>query len=185
MSNTYAWAVNSMTAYPEAEGEQNVVFQIAWVLSATDGAYNAAAYGSVDTTYVAGSPFTPYDQLTIDQVNGWVADALGPEGLAKAQADATEAKAEAQRLRKIVDEAVPAIEELRKQVQVLKKQPGPPAHRGVVVGKEQDTGAARTTTGVDELTAALQKMTPEERATLAIKVSQASPISAMNRGERT
>ena len=87
MSNTYAWAVNSMTAYPEAEGEQNVVFQIAWVLSATDGTYNSAAYGSVDTTYVAGTPFTPYDQLSLDQVNGWVATALGPDGIAKAQAD--------------------------------------------------------------------------------------------------
>jgi hypothetical protein len=76
-----------MTAYPEAEGETNVVFQIAWVCSATDGTYNSASYGSVDTTYVAGSPFTPYDQLTLDQVNGWVADALGPDGIAKAQAD--------------------------------------------------------------------------------------------------
>jgi len=87
MSNTYAWSVNSMTAYPEAEGEQNVVFQIAYVVSATDGTYNSAAYGSVDTTYVAGTPFTPYDQLTLDQVNGWVATALGPDGIAKAQAD--------------------------------------------------------------------------------------------------
>jgi len=87
MTNQYFWAVNSMTAYPEAEGETNVVFQIAYVVSATDGTYNSAAYGSVDTTYVAGSPFTPYDQLTLDQVNGWVADALGPDGIAKAQAD--------------------------------------------------------------------------------------------------
>ena len=87
MTNSYQWSVNSMTAYPEAEGEQNVVFQIAWVLSATDGTYNAAAYGSVDTTYVAGTPFTPYDQLTLDQVNGWVSTALGPDGIAKAQAD--------------------------------------------------------------------------------------------------
>ena len=87
MSNTYAWSVNSMTAYPEYAGETDVVFSISWVLSATDGTYNAAAYGSVDTTYVAGTPFTPYDQLTLDQVNGWVADALGPEGIAKAQAD--------------------------------------------------------------------------------------------------
>lgn len=117
---------------------------------------------------------------------GLVAKKAEEEGLlAKAQSDATEAKAEAQRLKKIVDEAVPAIEELRKQVQALKKQPGPPAHRGIVVGKEQDAGAPRAIPGVDELTAALQKMTPEERATLAIKVSQASPISAMNRGERT
>ena len=87
MTNSYQWSVNSMTAYPEAEGEINVVFSISWVLSATDGTYNSAAYGSVDTTYVAGTPFTPYDQLTLDQVNGWVATALGPDGIAKAQAD--------------------------------------------------------------------------------------------------
>ena len=84
---TYQWSVNSMTAYPEAEGETNVVFQIAWVCSATDGTYNSAAYGSVDTTYVAGTPFTAYADLTLDQVNGWVATALGPDGIAKAQAD--------------------------------------------------------------------------------------------------
>ena len=87
MSNLYAWAVNSMTAYPEAEGQTDVVFQIAYVVSATDGTYNSAAYGSVDTTYVAGTPFTAYADLTLDQVNGWVATALGPEGIAKAQAD--------------------------------------------------------------------------------------------------
>lgn len=87
MSILYQWAVNSMTAYPEAEGEQNVVFQISWVCSATDGTFNSAAYGTVDTIYIAGTPFTPYSQLTLDQVNGWVADALGPEGIAKAYAE--------------------------------------------------------------------------------------------------
>jgi len=84
---TYQWSVNSMTAYPQYAGETDVVFSISWVLSATDGTYNSAAYGSVDTTYVAGTPFTPYDQLSLDQVNGWVATALGPDGIAKAQAD--------------------------------------------------------------------------------------------------
>ena len=87
MTNSYQWSVNSMTAYPEYAGETDVVFQIAYVVSATDGTYNSAAYGSVDTTYVAGTPFTPYDQLSLDQVNGWVATALGPDGIAKAQAD--------------------------------------------------------------------------------------------------
>jgi len=88
MANTYQWSVNYMTAYPEHEGQQDVVFQVAWVCSATDGAsHNAATYGTVDVTYQAGSQFTPYDQLTLDQVNGWVASALGPEGIAKAEAD--------------------------------------------------------------------------------------------------
>ncbi len=87
MTTQYFWAVNSMTAYPQYAGETDVVFSISWVLSATDGTYNSAAYGSVDTTYVAGTPFTAYADLTLDQVNGWVATALGPDGIAKAQAD--------------------------------------------------------------------------------------------------
>ena len=124
MTNSYQWSVNSMTAYPEAEGEQNVVFQIAWVCSATDGTYNSAAYGSVDTTYVAGSPFIPYNELTLPIVNGWVADALGPDGIAKAQADCDAAIAAQQDTSKPVTpplpwnisapapEPVPPVEEL-------------------------------------------------------------------------
>jgi hypothetical protein len=91
MTNTYQWAVNQMTAYPEYAGETNVVYQIAWVCSATDGTYNAAAYGTVDVTYEAGSPYTPYDQITLEQANSWVANALGEEGIAKAYADCDEA----------------------------------------------------------------------------------------------
>jgi hypothetical protein len=88
MTNTYQWAVNSMTAYPQHEGEQDVVFQVSWVCSGTDGnGHNAAVYGTVDVTYQAGAPFTPYNQLTLDQVNGWVAAALGQDGVAKAEAD--------------------------------------------------------------------------------------------------
>jgi hypothetical protein len=107
MTIFYQWSVNSMTAYPKYAELTDVVFQIAWVLSATDGTYNAAAYGSVDTTYVAGTPFTPYDQLTLDQVNGWVATALGPDGIAKAQADCDAAIAAQQDTSKPVTPPLP------------------------------------------------------------------------------
>ena len=107
MTTQFFWAVNSMTAYPQAEGQTDVVFSIAWVLSATDGTYNSAAYGSVDTTYVAGSPFTAYADLTLDQVNGWVADALGPEGIVKAQADCNAAIAAQQDTSKPVTPPLP------------------------------------------------------------------------------
>jgi hypothetical protein len=91
MANTYQWAVNSMTAYPEFEGETDVVFQVSWVCSATDGnGHNAATYGTTDVTYEAGTPFTPYNELTLEQVLGWVFAALGPEGVAKAEADCDE-----------------------------------------------------------------------------------------------
>jgi hypothetical protein len=107
MPNTYQWAVNSLIAYPKHEGEQNVVFQVSWVCSATDGeGHNAAAYGTVDVTYQPGVPFTPYDQLTLEQVNGWVAAALGEEGVLKAQADC-DAQIEAQKAVKPVTPPLP------------------------------------------------------------------------------
>lgn len=87
MPNTYLWSVNKMTAYPQYEGEDDVVFQATWVCSATDGTYNAAVSDIVSLTYVAGTPFTPYEDLTLDQVLGWVFAALGTNGIEQAQAD--------------------------------------------------------------------------------------------------
>ena len=90
MANSYAWAVNSMTAYPEYEGQTDIVFQVAWVCSATDGVYNTATYGSVELTLDPTAQFTPYADLTIDQVLGWVFDAIGEEGKAAAEASCDE-----------------------------------------------------------------------------------------------
>jgi hypothetical protein len=126
MTISYQWAVNSMTAYPQAEGETDVVFQVAWVCSATDGTYNSAAYGSVDTTYVAGTPFTPYADLSLDQVNGWVATALGPEGIAKAQADCDAAIAAQQ------DTSKPVMPPLPWNIPTPAPEPVPPVEEPVV-----------------------------------------------------
>lgn len=126
MTTQFSWAVNSMTAYPEAEGQTDVVFSISWVLSATDGTYNSAAYGSVDTTYVAGSPFTPYADLSLDQVNGWVATALGPDGIAKAQADCDAAIAAQQ------DTSKPVTPPLPWNIPAPAPEPVPPVEEPVV-----------------------------------------------------
>ena len=72
MANQYVWLVEWMSCYPQAEGQTDVVFQIGWRCNATDGTYSATQYGSVSVTYVAGSPYTPYAQLTQAQVLGWV-----------------------------------------------------------------------------------------------------------------
>lgn len=63
----------------------------------TAKAITQATYGTVDVAYVPGSPYTPYNQLTLEQVNGWVTSALGPEGVAKAEADC-DAQIEAQKV---------------------------------------------------------------------------------------
>ena len=85
MTNSYQWAVNSMTAYPEAEGHSDVVFQVAWVCSGTDGVNNTATYGSVDLTLDPAAPFTSYADLTLDQVLGWVYNTLGEDGVMAAE----------------------------------------------------------------------------------------------------
>ena len=68
----FNWQIQSMPAYPQAEGQTDVVFQVNWQCNANDDGYSANSFGSVPVTYVAGSPYTPYDQLTQEQVWGWV-----------------------------------------------------------------------------------------------------------------
>lgn len=87
MANTYQWAVNSMTAYPEADGRQDVVFQVAWVCSGTNGTYSASDYGVVNVTLDPAEPFIPYPDLTLDEVLGWVFGVLGPDGISAAEAN--------------------------------------------------------------------------------------------------
>jgi len=79
MSVTNTWIVEQMDCYPQAEGQTDVVFTVHWRVNATDGNYTATNYGTVGVTYVAGTPYTPYAQLTQAQVIGWVQDAMGPE----------------------------------------------------------------------------------------------------------
>jgi hypothetical protein len=87
MAITNTWAVVAMDAYPEQDGETDVVFTCHWTLSATDGTYNGSVYGTVGVTYEAGTPYTPYADLTEAQVVGWVKDALGEEQVAAYEAN--------------------------------------------------------------------------------------------------
>ena len=75
------WAVTSMACYPQAEGETDVVFNVFWQCTGqevvgndptTSQVYNGRIAGSQPVTYTAGSPYTPYDQLTQAQVLGWI-----------------------------------------------------------------------------------------------------------------
>ena len=86
MSITTTWIVEQMNCYPQAEGQTDVVFTVHWRVNVTDGTYNATSYGTVGVTYEAGTPYTPYANLTQAQVVGWVQAALGPEQVASIEA---------------------------------------------------------------------------------------------------
>jgi len=79
MANAYAWVIEAMDCVPQEDGQTDVVITVHWRQNATDGTYNATVYGTVGLTYTPGSPFTPYADLTQDQVIGWVQDVLGPD----------------------------------------------------------------------------------------------------------
>ncbi len=87
MTITNTWAVVQMDAYPEYEGEADVVFTVHWTLIGTDETYVGSVYGSVGVSLDEGATFTPYEDLTEAQVIGWVQDALGAEQVAAYEAN--------------------------------------------------------------------------------------------------
>ena len=88
MPNTYSWVISQLECYPEHEGHPEVVFTIHWRRQATDGAgHTADVYGSQGVTLDPNGPFTPFDQLTKAQVEGWLIDAMGTERVAELDAN--------------------------------------------------------------------------------------------------
>ena len=87
MTTTNTWGVVQMDAYPEYEGQDNIVFTVHWNLTATDGPYIGYAYGTVGLQLDPQAEYTPYDELTKEQVIGWVHNVLGEEQVAAYEAN--------------------------------------------------------------------------------------------------
>jgi hypothetical protein len=94
MAITNTWSVVQMDAYPELDGETDVVFTVHWTLDGTDGTYVGSVYGSVGVSLDEGATFTPYADLTEEQVIGWVQDAMGEEQVASYEANVAQQIAE-------------------------------------------------------------------------------------------
>jgi len=58
------------------------VYTAHWTVNLQDQGESASAYGSIGFSDPDPTNFTPYDQLTKEQVIGWVKDALGEEQVA-------------------------------------------------------------------------------------------------------
>ena len=90
-----------------------------------------------------------------------------------------EVQADRDRLAKVVDEAVPAIAAMKKDIETLKAQPMPAAPRTHVVTKGADNGGAASVDNAGPVTidTLLAKYTPDELAQAAIRISQRQPVS--------
>jgi hypothetical protein len=71
MTTTYNWTVTAMDAYPQAQGQADVVFNVHWTCAGVDNDHTASVYSTCQVEFTGGT-YTPYDQLTQDQVLGWI-----------------------------------------------------------------------------------------------------------------
>lgn len=89
MSNIYNWSVTAMDVYPQAAGQNNVVFNLHWECNGNDGtgtantpsANTGRVYNTQQVTYKEGDSFTAYSDLTQNTVITWVQSALGESGV--------------------------------------------------------------------------------------------------------
>ena len=68
---TFIWTVTAMNAYPTVGTETDVVFTVHWTCSGVQDAFSASVYSTRAVPTPTGS-FTPYNELTQDQVLGWI-----------------------------------------------------------------------------------------------------------------
>jgi hypothetical protein len=72
MSATITWSITSMDCYPTVGSETDVVFTVHWNCTGVQDTYSTSIYAACSVPTPSGSSFTPYSQLTQDQVLGWV-----------------------------------------------------------------------------------------------------------------
>jgi hypothetical protein len=72
MTTQITWTVTAMDCYPQEDGLTDVVFNVHWTCSGTDGTYYGSVYSTCSVTLDPSAPYTPYAQLTQAQVLGWI-----------------------------------------------------------------------------------------------------------------
>lgn len=73
METIFNWSISGTQCFPISQGNANVVCSVHWRCTGVDGNASASMYGSCAVPY-AGGTFTPYDQLTQDQILSWIWD---------------------------------------------------------------------------------------------------------------
>jgi hypothetical protein len=78
MSIEFEWDVTAAPFYAEWAGNSHVVYALFWQVTASDGEADASDTGCVGLDLTSDT-FTPYSDLTRDQVVAWAKAALGAD----------------------------------------------------------------------------------------------------------
>lgn len=83
--NTYNWTISALDCKPQEDGLNDVVVTAHWRVDATDGTYTAGVYGTQSFSLNTEGDFTPFADLTQEQVVGWVQEGMGIEAVTSLQ----------------------------------------------------------------------------------------------------
>ena len=86
---TITWNISVLNCLPQSAEGADYVVTAHWQCNGVDGDYNGSVYSTCSVPFQKDKSFTPYADLTLDQVLGWV----WANGVDK---DATEAAMEGQ-----------------------------------------------------------------------------------------
>ena len=88
---TFNWEISQLNCHPQSDDKTNVVFNIHWRCTGVNGAYTGTVYSTTSVPAPTDS-FTPYADLTQEQVIGWIwengVDQGSAEAAVQAQIDA-------------------------------------------------------------------------------------------------
>ena len=68
---TFTWSVSQMNCHPIEQGNADVVFNVHWNCVGKQDGQTASVYSTCSIPY-AGGQFTPYEDLTQEEVLGWI-----------------------------------------------------------------------------------------------------------------
>jgi len=85
MPITYSIKINQIDVKPMDGAVENIVVCVHWAYIGSDETNSAGFGGSTNFSYTQGDPFTPYADLTEDQVKGWVSGSFSEDQLALMQ----------------------------------------------------------------------------------------------------
>ena len=79
------WDVKTVDVYPTKEDHSNVIYNVHWRVSKTEGEneeYSASSYGTQTLNTDELGSFIDFDKVTNEEVQAWVIAAMGEETVA-------------------------------------------------------------------------------------------------------
>lgn len=91
MTINTTWKVENIECLTQSGDLENVVYNVAWRVFASDGTTQTSTYGATVVPAPTLENFIPYSQLTEETVLGWVHSVMGEDQKAMTEASAVSA----------------------------------------------------------------------------------------------